>query len=97
MPIYSFKCSDCGVEDRVLLMKERNYPQNCKCGKAMTRLFTFPSRITMKKTGRDKVLDTLNYEEGKGLRSPRSKAALTKGLDYEKPVIGRGFTAVSEG
>lgn len=91
MPIYSFQCPTCGVDDRVLSIDEIDIPQICDCGLSMQRIMT-SCRFKMVETGRQRVLDTLNYEHYRpGSRSPRSQAALTKGLDYEKPTIGRGF------
>jgi hypothetical protein len=54
-------------------------------------MMTF-SYFRMPVNGRDRVLDTLNYEHGKpGLRDARSTAALSHGLDRIKPTIGIGF------
>ena len=91
MPIYRFRCPECLLEEeRVLPIADRDSPIAHTCGATMERLMSAPSLVIFKKTGRGKILDTLNGEP-KGVRSKKSQDALARGLDYENPVVGRGF------
>jgi len=96
MPIYEFKC-DCGAERELILPFSRSGEKpECECGKVMRRKFSSVSFV-IPQTGMDRVLGTLNQEEGAqdfpgGDRyRSRYEQAMAKGLDYEKSVVGRGF------
>jgi len=98
MPIYRFRCPECIEEEEALIpMVNRNDPRLHSCGAVMERLMTTSSVTIFKICGRDKVLNTLNAEaqrpfvNGTPVRSNRSTAALAKGLDQTRPVIGRGI------
>jgi len=57
---------------------------------------SLPAPATSKETGRDHVLATLNRENGRRLPAnakdmPRMEAAMAKGLDQTRPVIGVGI------
>lgn len=98
MPIYEFRCPNCLAEREVIsLMEERDTPQKClKCHSVMERRISLPRPAIFITTGRDKVLKTLNAEDGYDLPArladrPRMEAALARGLDPSQPTIGRGF------
>jgi len=98
MPIYRFRCSECLEEEEILLpMANRNDMRLHSCGAVMEKLMSVPSPATFKVYNKEKVLNTLNEEakhpviNGGAVRSKRSQRALARGLDYSKPVIGRGF------
>ncbi len=92
MPIYDYKCMGCGKKVEIMLpIGERNNLQEHSCGAKLERLISIPQSVIFTVTGRDKILNTLNYEHGKGVRSERSKLALAKGLDLPHTTIGRGF------
>jgi len=96
MPVYRFRCQKCGKEaERLLPMDDRDLPQECECRGSLRRLMTAPS-IIVPETGREQVLGALNKERGYDLPTipsdrPRMEAALAKGLDQRRPIIGRGF------
>ena len=96
MPIYEYRC-DCGTEREIKLpFSEAEKKIKCDCGQVMRRKFSLVN-FTMPKTGRDKVLGTLNQEEGAqdfpggDKHRDRYEKAMAKGLDQTQPVIGRGF------
>ena len=69
MPVYEFKCDECGAEsDEILPFSESNKQVECECGQVMRRKFSL-AHISIPETGRKKVLDTLNSEPG-GRRLP---------------------------
>jgi len=57
MPLYEFRC-ECGDEEEILLPFEHP-EQICKCGKVM-QLKVSHSNFTMKPTGNQMALDSLN-------------------------------------
>lgn len=96
MPIYEFTC-DCGVEREAMLpFSESRNGQRCSCGQIMRRKFSL-ANFAAPQTGRDRVLGTLNQEEGAqdfpggDMHRDRYEKAMAKGLDQTRPVIGRGF------
>jgi len=98
MPIYEYRCTECGHEQEVILpFSEATAEQRCSsCGKPTNRRISLPSPPVIPVTGRDKVFSALNKEGGYNLPTnsadrPRIEAALAKGLDQRSPVIGRGF------
>jgi len=97
MPIYRFRCPNCLEEEEILLpMTERNNARLHSCGAVMERLVSLPSLVIFPLTGRDKVLKTLNKEEGWSFpggekHRPRYEKAMATGLDQTRPVIGKGF------
>ena len=98
MPIYEFKCPNCLSEREVILpMEERDTPVECLgCHSLMERRISLPRPAIFITTGRDKVLKTLNAEDGFRLPArpkdrPRMEAALARGLDPSKATRGKGF------
>jgi len=98
MPVYEFRCPEClEKEEDTIPMADRNDTRVHSCGAVMERLISLPSLAILKVYGRDTLLDTLNAEhkrpvvDGTPVRSRRSHEALTRGLDFVNPVIGRGF------
>ncbi len=97
MPIYRYYCAECQVEEDVIVpMREMNTARNHTCGSRMERLPTSPAPAQFPLTGRDKVLHTLNKEKGLDLPArpedrPRMERAMARGLNVEKPTVGRGF------
>ena len=96
MPIYEFKC-ECGAERELYLPYSKSDEKlKCECGQVMRRKFSL-AHFTMKITGRDRVLGTLNREEGAQTypggetHGTRYDQAMAKGLDQTRPVIGKGF------
>ena len=97
MPIYEFKCDECGaVRELMLPMSEAGQMPTCECGKEMRRKFSVIP-FTMLETGKDKIMGTLNQEEGArnfpGGDKHRSRysKAMAKGINQTRPTIGRGF------
>ena len=99
MPVYEFRCPKClTIEETVLPMESRNNRRLHSCVAVMQRLISLPGKAIVITYGRDKLLDTLNFEEkrpvvdGTPVRSRRSKRALTRGLDYMVPVEEKVFS-----
>jgi putative FmdB family regulatory protein len=86
MPIYKFYCVGCREEEeRILLMSERDSPQECTCGAKLQRIMTLPAPARIVVTGREKALKTLNKEDGYDLPArphdrPRMEKAMARGL-----------------
>jgi len=87
MPVYEFKCDRCGAEREELLPRSQaGDALECQCGNAMRRRFSL-SNFRVPRTGRDKVLSTLNRDEGSQtypggeMYSKRYDQALAKGID----------------
>lgn len=96
MPIYEFKC-DCGAGRELMLpFSESKKKLECECGRVMRRKFSLAT-FTIPRTGRERILGTLNQEEGAqdfpggDMYRTRYEQAMSKGLDQTRPVIGRGF------
>ena len=97
MPVYEYKCDGCGaVKELVRPMSQVGEMPTCQCQRVMRRQFS-PVKFTMPETGRDRVLGTLNQEQGAqdfpggDKHRARYEEAMAKGLEPPKPVIGRGF------
>lgn len=97
MPIYEFKCDSCNAEKELTLPYSASGSKpECKCGQLMRRRFSTP-HFVMVETGRERILGTLNQEEGAqdfpggDMHRERYEKAMAKGLDQTRPVIGRGF------
>lgn len=100
MPIYEYKCDECTAEREVMLpFSEASKELVCECGRVMRRKFSL-ANFTISVTGRDKVLATLNKDEGGyefpggDKHRPRYEQAMAKGLTYERPLeekIFQGF------
>lgn len=97
MPIYSFCCPTCEVNEDVLMPVERRDTTRFHlCGCKMQREMTIPQPPIMVDTGRDKTLNVLNNKNGHDFPGGNKNRAryekhFAQGLDPEKPVIGRGF------
>lgn len=80
----------------MLPFSESGKKLTCECGKVMWRKFSL-IHFTMRPTGKDMVLGTLNQEEGAGTfpggdkHRARYEQAMAKGLDQTRSTIGRGF------
>lgn len=96
MPVYEYKCDVCKNEREVLLpFSEAGKGMECKCGQAMRRKFS-PAYFIIPMTGKDKVLSTLNQENGWNFpggnkHRRRYEQAMAKGLNQRPPTIGKGF------
>jgi len=99
MPIYEYRCPECGHEQEAILpLSEVMVVQLCSsCGKPTERRISVPQPAIFPIGGRERVLKTLNREEG-GYKYPggdmhraRYDQAMAKGLDPPKQVVGRGF------
>lgn len=95
MPIYEFKCDECeAVREVQLPMSEARQMPTCECGQKMRRKFS-PINFNMPQTGRDKVLGTLNQEEGAqdypggDKHRARYDRALARGLDQRESQCGQ--------
>lgn len=99
MPIYEYRCPECGLEQEVILpFSQATVVQPCSnCGKPTERRLSLPQPAIILVGGREQVLRTLNKEEGGynfpggDMHRPRYEQAMAKGLDPPKEVIGRGF------
>ena len=97
MPIYEYECPGCEYEQETILRYSEADNQICaNCGKPTRRVVSLPQPAQAPTTGKDKVLHTLNQEKGYDLpggarHRPRYEAAMSKGLDQTRPVIGVGF------
>lgn len=98
MPLYEYRCPECGHEqETILLWTQCVSEQTCaECGKPTKRRLSLPHRAISPETGRDHVLATLNRENGQDFPCtpadrPRMEAAYAKGLDQTRPVIGKGI------
>lgn len=99
MPIYEYRCPECGHEQEVRLsFSEVAVVQLCsECGKPTERRISLPQPAIIPVGGREQVLKTLNKEEGGygfpggDMHRPRYEQAMAKGLDPLKEVVGRGF------
>lgn len=86
--IYQFRCPECKKEKDISLpIAERNDPQTCTCGAQLDRRLSIPAPAIVKIGGRQKVLSTLNREEGSGkypggeMHGKRYDQAMARGLD----------------
>ena len=93
MPIYEFRCQECGEKVEILLpMGNRNLTQACpNCQNNMSRLVELPHAAILVGTGRDQVLGSLNSKDDGIGNKPHIKNAMWKGLNQRGPIIGRGF------
>lgn len=99
MPIYEYECPGCGHEQEVRLpFSQASVVQMCaSCGKPTEKMISLPHPAIFQVTGRDKVVKTLNKEQGGysfpggAKHSRRYSEAMAKGLDQTRPVIGKGF------
>jgi len=97
--LYEYRCPECGHEQEVVLpINEYNAMQVCaSCNRPTKRVFSLPAIVSSQPTGRDKVLKTLNKEEGGygfpggDMHRPRYEQAMAKSLSPPKEVVGRGF------
>jgi len=96
MPIYEYKCDACKNEREVILpLSEAGKGMGCECGQVMRRKFS-PAYIFVPETGKDKVLSTLNQENGYDfpggdMHRDRYEQAMAKGLTYERPLEEKVF------
>lgn len=98
MPLYEYRCPECGNEEEAIVsFSEATNRRLCSnCGKPTMRRLSLPQSAIIPLTGRDHTLQTLNGENGRGFPCvprdrPRMEAAMAKGLDQTRPVIGKGF------
>jgi putative FmdB family regulatory protein len=97
MPIYEFKCDNCGAERELILpLSESNKRLECNCGQTMRRKFSV-AHYTIPLTGNDIVLKTLNKEDGHTFpggnkHRARYEQAMAKSLNYERPLEEKIFT-----
>lgn len=99
MPIYEYQCPECGCEQEAILpLSEATVMQFCSnCGKPTERRVSLPHSLKSPIGGRERVLRTLNREEGGydfpggDMHRARYEQAMAKGLDQTRPAIGRGF------
>lgn len=96
MPIYEYKC-ECGTERELILpFSEAGKKLECDCGRVMRRKFSLVN-FAIPETGRGEVLKTLNKEDGFDFpggdkHRPRYEQAMSRGLDYQRPLEKRVFT-----
>lgn len=97
MPVYEYKCDECGCErDTILPFSEADKGMDCECGQAMRRKFSL-AHLVIKLYPKDKICDTLNRENvlekktNDSLRSKRSQDALYSGMDYVRPLEDKIF------
>jgi len=95
--IYEFRC-ECGCEkDVILSVSEYNQTQICECGRAMQRKISLPMPPIISLTSGDKVLKTLNKEDGFALpggekHRKRYEYHMAKGLNRVREVEEKVFT-----
>ena len=96
MPVYEFVCDNCNANRELILpISEVNLKHLCKCGQTMRRRYSLFT-IAILETGRQKVIDTLNTDNGRDFpggnkHRKRYEQVVAKGLDISKPVVGIGF------
>jgi len=79
VPLYEYHCK-CGREREVILsLQESNQPQVCLCGKVMRKKISV-SNFTMKQTGRNMALDTLNSNQVQGRHKKYAEKIAAMGL-----------------
>jgi len=83
-------------EEKILLMGDRDNAIIHSCGAVMERLMSLPAPATIPLNGRDKVLKTLNKEDGWSFpggdkHRSRYENAMAHDLDETRPVVGIGF------
>jgi putative FmdB family regulatory protein len=98
MPIYEYRCPKCKEEKEIILsIQDSDSPQRCNCGELMIRKVSLPQPAIFVVTNRERLVGTLNDEEGgyqfsgAGKHGKRYKSVIGKSLENPKPVIGRGF------
>lgn len=95
MALYGYKCYGCGKECDVFVpMNGTKEPIGCSCGGEMVRVFSPPLRINIPVSSKGALLNALNKDNGFDLPArpehrPRMEKALARGLDYEKPIVGK--------
>ena len=77
MPIYEYQC-DCGKGGEFILPLNHP-PQVCECGRTMQRKMSVSS-FTMKPTGNQMALDTLNSNAIGGRRKGWAENMAARGL-----------------
>jgi len=90
MPIYEYRCPECrNLQESFKSISKYNDPEVCeKCGSLSSRIVSLPGLSVIPLTGKDKVLKTLNKEDGRRLPTnpsdmPRLESALSKGLNHD--------------
>ena len=79
MPIYEYYC-ECGRETEVKLSyKDSDVPQICECGRVMSKRISL-SGFTMKPTGKQMALDTLNSNAVKGNHKRQIEQLAERGI-----------------
>lgn len=96
MPIYEYRCPDCGNEQEVRLsFDEFSLLQMCSnCGKPTKMKVSLPAPAQYPMTGRGKVMATLNKEGGRDfpggdMHRPRYEQVMAKGLEQRTSQSGQ--------
>ena len=94
MPIYRYHCHACNQDVEVIhSMDDLGIPQIHSCGNPMARkpsLFSF----SFPEDNRARIMKALNGEVPLPATSqdrPRIEKALARGMDRNRPIIGKGF------
>ena len=85
MPIYVFRCPQCGKIDEVLLSPEQMYEPR-QCCMEMQRLMTMPQPPIMKKTANDWTLDSLNSRDTSHMKEEVKQKAM-QGLELPQKEV----------
>ena len=86
MPIYTYRCPQCGIDDEdIVPMENRDDIKTHSCGTKMKRIIEVPRLILMKQTGKGMALDTLNNKDTNHMK-PEMKTQALQGLE-EPPKI----------
>lgn len=86
MPLYEYYCT-CGCErDEILPFAEFDRPQVCECGKTMHHRMSVSS-FTMKPTGNQMALDTLNSNAVGGRRKAWAEQNGYAGIENFKKTV----------
>jgi putative FmdB family regulatory protein len=80
MPIYTYRCSKCGVKEELLIpFSDYGKGKITHCDVNMTRVLDLPQLCQVKKTGQEMALDMLNSHETDYMK-PEHKEVASKGL-----------------
>jgi len=86
MPVYTFRCETCGVDEDVILpVGERNHERVHSCGAVMVRQMSLPLPAIFVRTGNDMALDTLNSGHAVPNRWYKPEAERLAAAGLERP------------